>query len=82
MIRFSGRIVFINSPPIKDKLPNNMQSKFYLKLSSTVFIDFPPYFIIVNWMKIVLSKITKKSGLLRKFSKTFTSACFNFLALI
>lgn len=57
-------------------------NKFSLKLNSTVLSDFPPYLTIVNWMTIVATKIIKNNGLLKKFSKTFASVCFNFLALI
>lgn len=66
-MRFSGRNVFINNPAIKENVPKIMQSKFYLKLSSTVLSDFPPYFTIVNCMMIVLTKINKNKGLFKKF---------------
>lgn len=62
----------MNNPDSNDTDPNNKQSTFSLKLSSTVFIDFPPYFIIVNWMMIVLTIMIKNIGLLKKFSNTLT----------
>lgn len=82
MIRFSGRKVLITRPCSKENVPKIMHNKFSLKLNSTVLRDFPPYLTIVSWMTIVLTIMIKKRGLLKKFSKTFASVCFNFLALI
>ena len=62
--------------------PRSRQSKFYLKLSSTVLSDFPPYFTITSWMIIVKTTIKRKSLLLKKLSKTLYSSAFSFLALI
>ncbi len=78
----SGKIVFVNRPYTNDDEPNTKHNKFSLKVSSTVFIDFPPYLTIVNWMIIVAIKITKNNGLLKKCSNTLTSLIFSFLALI
>ena len=81
-MRFSGKNVLTNKPAINEKVPKIMQSKFSLKLSSTVFIDFPPYLTMVNWMMIVATKMIKNNGLFKKFSKTLASLCLSFLALI
>lgn len=54
--------------PLKMELdPNNRHNIFSENESSTVFIDFPPYFTIVSWIMIVPTIIIKKSGLLKKF---------------
>ena len=75
-------MVLVNKPYTKDDEPNTKHNKFSLKVNSTVFIDFPPYLIIVNWMMIVAIRITKNNGLLKKCSNTLASLIFSFLALI
>lgn len=72
----------MNKPDNKDDEPNTKHNKFSWKVSSTVFIDFPPYLIIVNWIRTVAIKITRKRGLLKKCSKTLAYSGFNFLAFI
>lgn len=67
MIKFYGNNAFMNNPLINEVDPSNKHSKFSENESSTVFIDFPPYFTIVNWMRIVPTKMIKKRGLLKKF---------------
>lgn len=82
MIKFSGSKSLIKSPESNENVPKIRHNKFYLKLSSTVFKDFPPYLTIVNWITIVPTMMIKKSGLFKKFSNTLTSLCLSFLALI
>lgn len=62
--------------------PKSKHSRFYLKLSSTVFSDYPPYLTMVSWMMMVHTTITKNSLLLKKLSKTLYSSALSFLALI
>ena len=62
--------------------PNKRHKRFSLKLSSTVLRDFPPYLTMVNWMIMVLTRMIKKSLLLKKSSKTLYSWALSFLALI
>ena len=81
-IKFSGKKVLMRRPAISEKVPNMMQRRFSLKLSSTVLRDFPPYLTMVNWITMVLTRMMRKSGLFKKFSKTLASLCLSFLALI
>jgi hypothetical protein len=62
--------------------PRRRQRRFSLKLSSTVWRDFPPYLTMVSWMMMVATTITRKSLLLKKCSKTLYSLFFNLRALI
>lgn len=48
MIKCYGKTDFINKPYTNDDDPKTTQSTFSWKLNSTVFIDFPPYFTMVN----------------------------------
>ena len=82
MIKLAGKANLMNNPEIKELDPNTKQSKFSLKVNSTVFIDLPPYLTIVSWMMMVLMTMIKNIGLLKKFSKTFVSSGLSFLALI
>jgi len=50
--------------------PRIRQSRFSLKLSSTVWRDFPPYLTMVSWMMMVDTKMIRNNLLLKKFSKT------------
>lgn len=82
MINVYGRKIFTIRPANNENVPKIMQNKFSAKASSTVFRDLPPYFTMVNWMMMVPTRMIKNMGLLKKFSNTFTSLCFSFLALI
>ena len=48
MIKFAGNNDLITNPANNDDEPIIKHKRFSWKLSSTVFIDFPPYLIIVN----------------------------------
>lgn len=82
IIKLWGRISFINSPDKRVEDPNKIHKRFSWKDNSTVFIDYPPYFTIVNWMIIVAMIMIKKRGLLKKCSKTLVSSGLSFLAFI
>ena len=75
-------MTFKSKPESKELDPRSKQRRFSLKLSSTVLRDLPPYLTMVSWMMIVQTKITKKSLLLKKLSKTLYSSDLSFLALI
>jgi hypothetical protein len=64
---FSGRITLKSRPESREVDPRTIQSRFYLKLSSTVFSDFPPYRTIKSWIRIVVTRMNRKSLLLKKF---------------
>ena len=82
IIKFSGRITLNARQDNIDVDPRSRHSTFYLKLSSTVCRDFPPYLTIVSWMIMVATTITKNNLLLKKFSNTLYSWFFSFLAFI
>lgn len=48
MIKLAGKTNLINNPDTKDDEPNTKHKRFSWNVNSTVFIDFPPYLIIVN----------------------------------
>ena len=48
MIKLLGRANLMTKPDNKVEEPNKIQSKFSWNVRSTVFIDSPPYFTIVN----------------------------------
>ena len=70
------------NPDHSERVPRMMQNKFSAKESSTVFMDFPPYFTMVSWMTIVPTTMIKNMGLLKKFSNTFNSLGLSLRALI
>lgn len=82
IIKLYGKANLINNPDNKDDEPKIIHKRFSLNESSTVFIDSPPYLTIVNWIIIVAIMMIKKSGLLKKFSKTLDYSGLSFLALI
>ena len=71
----------MNNPDTNDTAPIDKQRIFSLKLSLAVFIDFPPYSIMINWMRIVLAMMIKNIGLLKKFLNMLIYVRFSFLAL-
>ena len=82
MIKWWGRITFRSRPESIELEPSRRHRRFSLKLSSTVLRDFPPYLTMVNWMMMVLTRMLRKSLLLKKSSKTLYSWALSFLALI
>jgi hypothetical protein len=68
-MRLSGRMTLKARQERREVEPRSRQSRFSLKLSYTVFRDYPPYLTMVSCMMMVATRMIMKRVLLKKFSK-------------